>query len=192
MPQRLRTFIAVALDKFTHDRLVGLQERLAATGVPVKWVEPENLHITLLFLGEVDARETPAVCKAVKQIARQTRPFAITLAGAGAFPTPRRPRTLIVHVTEGGPELSALHGALEAPLLELGCYRREDRPFKPHLTLGRVKGKEAAEPLAAVLTQFEGWQGGQTHVDEVLVLCSELRRQGPEYAVLCRAPLRGK
>jgi len=192
MPQRLRTFVAVALDKFTHDRLVGLQERLAVAGVPVKWVEPENLHITLLFLGEVDARETPALCQAVKQVARRIRPFPITLAGTGAFPTPRRPRTLIVHVTEGGPELIALHDALEAPLLELGCYRREDRPYKPHLTLGRVKGQEAAEPLAAVLAQFEGWQGGQTHVDEVLVLCSELRHQGPEYVVLCRAQLRGK
>jgi 2'-5' RNA ligase len=192
MPQRLRTFIAVPLNKFTHDRLVGLQKRLVATDVPVRWVEPENLHITLLFLGEVDARETPALCRAVEQVGRQTRPFAVTLAGAGAFPTPRRPRTLIVHVTEGGPELVALHDALEAPLLELGCYRREDRAYKPHLTLGRVKGQSAAEPLAVAVKQFEGWQGGQSHVEEVLVLSSELRFQGPEYAVLCRARLRGK
>ncbi len=192
MPQRLRTFVAVALDKFTHDRLIGLQERLAATGVPVRWVEPENLHITLLFLGEVDARETPALCRAVEQICRRIRPFALTLAGAGAFPTPRRPRTLIVHVTEGGPELVALHDALEIPLLELGCYRREERPYKPHLTLGRVKGQSAAEPLAAAVKQFEAWQGGQSHVDGILVLSSELRQNGPEYAVLCRARLRGK
>jgi 2'-5' RNA ligase len=192
MPQRLRTFIAVALDQFTHDRLVGLQERLAAAGVVVKWVEPENLHITLLFLGEVDARETPAVCKAVEEAARKIKPFPLTLAGAGAFPTPRRPRTLIVHVTEGAGELVALHDGIETRLLELGCYRREERPYKPHLTLGRVKGQEAAEPMAAAIRQFEGWQGGQTHVDEVLVMSSELRPQGPEYTVLCRARLRGK
>ena len=191
MPHRMRTFVGVALDRFTHDRLVGLQKRLAVPDVPVKWVEPENLHITLLFLGEVDARETPAVCKAVEQAARRIKPFPMTLAGVGAFPTPRRPRTLIVHVTEGGPELIALHDAIEVPLLELGCYRREERPFKPHLTLGRVKG-EVGEPLAAALRQFEGWQGGQSHVDEVRVMSSELRPHGPEYAVLCRAPLRGK
>jgi 2'-5' RNA ligase len=191
MPQRLRTFIAVPVDRFTHDRLVGLQKRLANTGVPVKWVEPENMHITLLFLGEVDARETPAVCSAVEQACRSIRPFGLTLAGAGAFPTPRRPRTLIVHVTEGGPEMVALHDAVETPLLELGCYRREERTYKPHLTLGRVK-KEAAEPLAAAVKQFEAWQGGQSHVDEVLVMCSELRHEGPEYTVLSRAKLRGR
>jgi 2'-5' RNA ligase len=192
MPQRLRTFVAVPLDRFTHDRLVGLQERLAAAGVPVKWVEPDNLHITLLFLGEVDARETPAVCKAVEQACRRVKPFAMTLAGTGAFPTPRRPRTLIVHVTEGAAELVALHDALEGPLLESGCYRREERTYKPHLTLGRVKGREASEPLTAAVQQFAGWQGGQSHVDGVLVMSSELRPQGPEYTVLCRAPLRGK
>jgi 2'-5' RNA ligase len=191
MRNRLRTFIAVALKKFTHDRVVGLQDRLAAAGVTAKWVEPENLHLTLLFLGEVDAREVPAICQAVEQVGRQTKPFAMTLAGAGAFPTPRRPRTLVVHVTEGGPELIALHGALEPPLLELGCYRREERPFKPHLTVGRVKG-EAGESSAAAIKQFEGWQGGQSQVDAVLVLSSELRPQGPEYTVLCRVPLRGK
>src|SRR3954447_12268672 len=141
MPHRLRTFVAVGLDTLTHDRLLGLHERLAAAGVPVKWVEPDNLHITLLFLGEVDARETPAVCAAVESACRRVAPFAMTLAGTGAFPTPRRPRTLIVHVTEGAAELVTLHDAVEAPLLELGCYRREERTYKPHLTLGRVKGQ---------------------------------------------------
>ncbi len=190
MPSRLRTFIAVAVDTFTHDRLVGLQERLAETGVPVKWVEPQNLHITLLFLGEVDAREMPAVCQAVEQGCRGVAPFAMTLAGTGAFPTPRRPRTLIVHVTEGAGELIALHDALERPLMDLGCYRREERAYRPHLTLGRVKGQAAAEPLAAAVKQFERWQGGQTQVREVLVMSSELRPEGPEYTVLCRAPLK--
>jgi 2'-5' RNA ligase len=158
----------------------------------VKWVEPENLHLTLLFLGEVDARETPAVCRAAEQIGRRTKPFTLTLAGVGAFPTPRRPRTLIVHVTEGEPELIALHHDLETPLLELGCYRREDRPYKPHLTIGRVKGHAETEPLAAAIRQFEDWQGGQSRIDQVLVLSSELRHDGPEYAVLSRVPLRGR
>jgi 2'-5' RNA ligase len=192
MPQRLRTFIAVAPDPFTHDRLVGLQERLAEAGVPVKWVEPDNLHLTLLFLGEVDARETPAVCAAVANVCRAVLAFPMTLAGVGAFPTPRRPRTLIVHVTEGADELKALHASLETPLLDLGCYRREERAYTPHLTLGRVKGQAAAEPLAAAVKQFERWQGGQSQVREVLVMSSELRAAGPEYTILSRAPLKKK
>lgn len=192
MPHRLRTFIAVGLKKFSHDRLVGLQQRLADVGVPVKWVEADNLHITLLFLGEVDARETPEICRAVESACRSIRPFSFTLAGTSAFPTPRRPRTLIVGVTEGGPELIALHDAIESPLMELGCYRREDRPFKPHLTLGRIKGQVDTAPLIGAIKQFEGWQGGQNTVDEVLVMSSELKADGPEYTILSRARLRGK
>src|SRR2546423_4291644 len=117
MPQRLRTFIAVGVASFTHDRLVGLQERLAEAGAAAKWVEPANLHLTLLFLGEVDAREVPAVCSAVQDVCRAVPPFAMTLAGAGAFPTLRRPRTLVVHVTEGAEQLKAPHDALGQPLL---------------------------------------------------------------------------
>src|SRR5262245_53633592 len=189
MPQRLRTFIAVAPDPFTHDRLVGLQERLAEAGVPVKWVEPDNLHLTLLFLGEVDARETPAVCAAVADVCRGVTAFPMTLAGAGAFPTPRRPRTLIVHITNGGDELIRLHGALEPPLLDLGCYRREERAFKPHLTIGRVKGRADDAALSGAIQKFAAWQGGETRVREVLILSSSLRSEGPEYVVLSRAPL---
>jgi 2'-5' RNA ligase len=141
MSNRLRTFIAVGVDQFTRDRLVGLQKRLADGGADAKWVEPANLHATLLFLGEVDARETPDICRIVADVAQQQPTFSMTLVGAGAFPTLRRPRTLIVNITQGGDELIRLHDALEPPLLELGCYRREDRAFKPHLTIGRVKGR---------------------------------------------------
>src|SRR5437899_12071622 len=116
--KRTRTFIALDPGKAIRDRLVSLQENLGKAGADVKWVEPDNLHLTLLFLGEVDAREVPAVCAAVDEVCRAVPPFAMTLAGAGAFPTPRRPRTLIVHVTQGAEQLKALHDALERPLLE--------------------------------------------------------------------------
>src|SRR5262245_39126704 len=105
MPRRLRTFIAVGVDRFTRDRLVGLQERLAGVASGVKWTAPENLHVTLLFLGEIDEREVVAVCRTVEDGCKEFPAISMTLAGTGAFPTPRRPRTLIVHVTEGADEL---------------------------------------------------------------------------------------
>jgi 2'-5' RNA ligase len=189
---RLRTFIAVDVSPFTRDRLVGLQEQLAAAaGTGVKWVEPDNLHVTLLFLGEVDEREVIGICRAVEAVARPTPAFPMTVAGLSAFPTVRRPRTLIVPATEGAAELVALHDALEAPLLELGCYRREERGYVPHLTLGRVQRDARPDALSAAVAKFGGWQGGQTQVREVLVLSSQLRREGPEYTVLSRAKLRG-
>ena len=129
------------VDTFSRDRLVGLQQRLTADGASAKWVERENLHLTVLFLGEVNAREIPDVCRVVSAATSKFAPFPMTLAGAGAFPTPRHPRILIVHVTEGAPQLIDLHHAIEIGLLDLGSYRREDRPFKPHLTIGRVRGR---------------------------------------------------
>jgi 2'-5' RNA ligase len=186
---RLRTFIGVDIGKAIRDRAVALQEKLGRLGTDVKWVEPENLHVTLLFLGEVDNREVPAVCRVVAQETQNHAPFAMTIEGAGCFPTPRRPRVLWIGAGQGAEELCALHDGLEPPLLELGCYRREERKYKPHVTLGRVRSDRATDKLAAELTKQAGWQGGQTTVQEILVLSSELTPKGPVYSVLSRAKL---
>src|SRR5207249_6674648 len=98
MARRLRTFIAVGIDRFSRDRLAGLQQRLAESVTGVKWAAPDNWHLTLLFLGEVDERDVVAVCRAVGSVCQNVPAFSMTVAGTGAFPTPRRPRTLIVHV----------------------------------------------------------------------------------------------
>jgi 2'-5' RNA ligase len=188
---RLRTFIAVAIDKTVRDRTVALQETLARSGVAVKWVEPKNLHLTLLFLGEVEDKTVPEVCRAVADCAGQHPLFEMSIEGAGCFPNLRRPRTLWVGVGEGQQELVALHDALEVPLLSLGCYRREERSYTPHLTLGRVKGNRPSDRLGDALAKQAGWKGGSVPVKEILVLSSQLRPEGPEYTVLSRAKLKG-
>src|SRR5262249_29246163 len=123
---RTRTFIAVDLGKLIRDRIVALQEELAHAGTEVKWVEPENLHFPMLFLGEVDEGELPGVCRVVSECTQQYTPFPMSVETAGCFPTPRRPRVLWVGVGEGTQPLCALHDALEPPLMDLGCYRREE------------------------------------------------------------------
>jgi 2'-5' RNA ligase len=92
-------------------------------------------------------------------------------------------------VTEGAAELRALHADLEEGLLELGCYRREDREYTPHLTLGRLSHDDRAEDWGTILAQHADWQGGSTPVEEVLVMRSEMRKGGPEYTVLGRGRL---
>jgi 2'-5' RNA ligase len=186
---RTRTFIAIDPGKEIRARLVSLQEQLARAGTEVKWVEPENLHVTLLFLGEVDERDLPAVCKAVADVTEQTLTFPTNVERVGCFPNPRRPRTLWAGVGEGTQPLCTLHDALEAPLLELGCYRREERQFTPHITLGRVKSDRPTDKLAAALAKSAGWQGGETLVREVLVMGSELTPSGPVYTVLSRGKM---
>ncbi len=188
---RLRTFIAVDTGKSIRDRCVTLQESLARTGTDVKWVEPENLHVTLLFLGEVEDRDVPGLCRAVAEVCAGRAGFRLSVEGVGCFPNPRRPRTLWVGVGAGSAELISLHDALEPPLLVLGCYRREERQYTPHLTLGRVKGERSSGALASALAQKARWQAGETLVREVRVLSSELTPRGPVYAVLSRAKLGG-
>jgi 2'-5' RNA ligase len=187
--KRLRTFIGLDLGKTIRDKAVALQESLARAGSDVKWVEPENLHVTLLFLGEVDDRDVPAVCRAVAECCQQLQPFTMSVEHLGCFGNPRRPRTVWVGVGEGADEVVGLHDALEAVLLELGCYRREERQYTPHVTLGRVKGGAPQDALATLLAKKADWQGGAVGVREVLVMSSELTPQGPVYSVLSRARL---
>src|SRR5438874_10756067 len=188
--KRLRTFIGLDLGKTVRDKAVALQESLARAGSEVKWVEPENLHVTLLFLGEVDDRDLHAVCRAVVDRCREHEPFRMSVENVGCFPNLRRPRTIWIGVGEGAQEVVALHDALEETLLELGCYRREARQFTPHVTLGRARHEGGPlDALAALLTKKADWQAGEVSVREVLVMSSELTPQGPVYSVLSRAKL---
>jgi 2'-5' RNA ligase len=186
---RIRTFIAVDIDKTLRDRVIALQERLAATAMEVKWVEPENLHVTLLFLGEVPDRDLINVCRATTQACSRLPVFTCDLEGVGCFPNERRPSVVWVGVGTGAGEFRQLHDALEKPFLELGCYRREVRQYTPHLTLGRVKHEGANEELVKNLQKLKKWQGGQMQAKEVLVMSSQLTSKGPVYAVMSRARL---
>ena len=189
---RTRTFIGIDIGGAIRASAVALQKELAKAGAEVKWVTPESMHVTLLFLGEVDDRELHAVCKAVKAVAAGEPPFPLRVSGVGAFPTARRPKVLWGGVADGAEPLARLHAALEAEMLELGCYRTEERGYTPHLTLGRVTTAEAGFALAAELPSRAAWQGGRTAVEEVLVYSGEMDRDGPVYTVIGRAPLTGR
>lgn len=186
---RTRTFIGIDTGDAIRASAVALQKELAKAGAEVKWVTPESMHVTLLFLGEVDDRELHAVCKAVKGAAADEAPFSLRVSGVGAFPNARRPKVVWGGVTDGAESLKRLHAALEEEMLELGCYRTEERGYTPHLTLGRVTDAAAGIAVAAELPKRAGWQGGRVAVEEVLVFSSEMERDGPIYTVIGRAPL---
>jgi 2'-5' RNA ligase len=189
---RTRTFIGIDIGDGIRAAAVALQKDLGRCGAEVKWVTPESMHVTLLFLGEVDDRALHAVCKVVSESAASEPPFALRVSGVGAFPTPRRPKVLWAGITDGAQSLQRLNAALEEKMLDLGCYRKEERGYTPHLTLGRVKGDADGFALTAELPKRLAWDGGRAAVDEVLVYSSEMDRDGPVYRVIGRAPLTGK
>ncbi len=188
---RVRSFIGVEVGDEVRRKAVALQKQLAKTGAGVKWAAEGGMHVTLLFLGELDDRDIVPVCKAVGAAARAEAPFPLRVSGVGAFPNARRPKVLWGGITDGAEPLRRLYTALEAKLLDLGLYLKEERDYTPHLTLGRVKGEADGNTLAPELPKLLAWDGGRGQVNEVCVYSSEMRRDGPEYVVLGRSELTG-
>jgi RNA 2',3'-cyclic 3'-phosphodiesterase len=145
----------------------------------------------LHFMGEVDERDLHTVCKAMSNAVKREEPFRLEVAGVGGFPNVRRPKTVWGGIAAGAEELQKLHALAEPGLSAAGVYRREDRGYVPHLTLGRVKEEADGELLAAELSKHAAWMGGDVVIEEVLVMQSELRRDGPEYTLVGRATLEG-
>ncbi len=191
MTRTLRTFVAVEISSETRARARQLIARLSGTGAKVSWVKPERLHLTLKFLGDVDLRDVAPLCEAVKSATAELPPFEIEVRGAGAFPTGARPRTLWLGVGRGGEELVALHDAVDQALDGLG-YRREQRRFRPHLTIGRVRGGHDLDALGQLVTLHADFAGGVSSIDEVVVMSSDLTPDGPDYEPLAVAPLDGR
>ncbi|NQT12237.1 MAG: RNA 2',3'-cyclic phosphodiesterase [Planctomycetes bacterium] len=192
MKQKIRTFVAVKLDSAVCANAAELIEEFRSAGADARWVDPENLHVTLKFLGDVDAREVHEVCRAVEDAVGEATPFELEIRGAGAFPNAERPRTVWLGVGAGAQEMVALNRQIEPPLEKLG-YRREARRYQPHLTIGRVRrGGPGMLELAALLGEHADFEVGRTRVREVIVFSSELGRSGPTYQALARVALGGR
>lgn len=186
MAQTYRTFIAVEVSSGVAAQAARLIGRLERTSAKVRWVDPRTLHLTLKFLGEVEALLIPDLCKAVSAAVAAVEGFDMELAGVGAFPNTAKPRTIWLGARQGQEEMIALHDAIDAALADLG-FRSEARRFKPHLTLGRVR--QGHVELSALIAEHEDFSAGKLTVDEVVVMSSELTRDGPEYTPLGHAEL---
>jgi RNA 2',3'-cyclic 3'-phosphodiesterase len=188
----LRTFIAAEISSEVRSSAMRLINRLRDSQAKVKWIEAENLHFTLKFLGDVAAERINDVCRAVEEAASPFTPFELVAKGCGAFPSPSRPRTVWLGVEEGTEPMELLAQAIERLLEPLG-FAREHRRFTPHLTLGRVREGSAAglKQLSELLGKYAEFDAGSMVVDEVTVFSSTLRRGGPKYEPLARIALRG-
>jgi len=154
--------------------------RRAAAAHGVGWVRPENLHLTLKFLGPVDEPRLVDVRAALAGAAALAAPFELAVAGLGAFPTPARPRVVWAGVDRGGAALAALAGAVEDALAPLGVPR-EARAFSAHVTLGRVRQPRGDPALAAALAAAAGRGFGVLRVARLSLMRSDLSPNGARY-----------
>lgn len=187
----LRTFIAVETSSEVHTKAQQLIKELARIPAKVKWVEPHNLHLTLKFLGEIDLLDMPRICEAMTRATADLPPFDLESFGAGAFPNLHSPRTIWIGARFGSEEMVELHDRLDAELAPLG-FRSEQRRFRPHLTIGRVRNSpDGIDELGDLLAKHRDFAGGATDVAEIVLFSSELGRDGPTYEALHHASLEG-
>lgn len=176
---KIRTFVAIHLSDEARQVLGQINQELARQ-VPrgVRWVAPELMHLTLRFLGDTAVARLPAISQALDAVGAAHAPFQLRLDGLGCFPNRRRPRVIWAGLQGDLDDASALKEAIDAVLVDLG-WDPEDRPFSPHLTLGRVKDSRELGGLrwdTAV-------QPATVPVTAVHLIESQLTPQGSIYTV---------
>ena len=183
----MRCFVALELPPEVQEAAGGVLRDLQGSGADVKWVRPGNLHVTLKFLGEIKEGMVPALGQALGRACAGRPALELTLAGVGAFPDPRRPQVVWLGLTGDTAALAELAGALEQELAGLG-FAPEARPFKAHVTLGRMRrGKRGSRPgppsgpLTRDLLGLAGWQGPAFRAGRVVLMKSTLTPQGSVY-----------
>ena len=178
----MRTFIAVELDEDIKRALQRLLGTLQKSGADVRWVNSQGMHLTLKFLGEVDADGITSVKEILKTVSSRHSRFSLVIKGTGTFPGGKNPRVLWVGI-EADPELPALQEDLETELQRAG-FPREDRAFHAHLTLGRVRSSQRIREAVAELEKRQEINFGAMTALKVTLFQSILKPQGAEYKVV--------
>jgi 2'-5' RNA ligase len=186
----VRTFIAVELPQHVKAALEEVQKELKETGADVRWVRPESIHLTLKFLGEIDEESVVRIRKVMEGVASAHRPFEVEVKGMGCFPNLKQPRVIWVGVLDRQKALASLQEGVEEAVGLLG-FEREERPFRPHLTLGRVRTAKGRQALLERMGSMLGQEFGTFEVHSVILFKSDLHPSGARYTPLWEMALGG-
>lgn len=188
----MRTFIAIELPKEIKDFLSRIQERLRASGADVKWVQPENIHLTLKFLGEIDGEKLEKIIRILEDACGQKTSFPMRMAGVGAFPKIKIPRIIWVGVDKGGSEAEEIAGVLEEEITKLGIPA-EEKKFSAHITVGRSRsGLNRQKLIQEIENLKDNFERGtcEFRVLKISLFKSTLTPKGPIYEVLKESNLK--
>lgn len=193
----IRAFIAIELPREIRQQLDAIERQIQAQAgeashKAVRWVPASNMHLTLKFLGEVSTSNVESLARMLQKEASQHSAFDLSIGGIGAFPNIHRPRVIWVG-SEAPAELYTLQKAIDAETRQLG-YPAEERPFSPHLTLGRVSQNahpDEVTQVARVLGEIKIGTLGKVRVDRVHLFRSDLQPSGAVYTSLYNFQLSG-
>ena len=183
MGATLRVFVAFKLPDEIIGHARALQAALKDLGLKLRWVKPQNLHLTLKFLGDIPAAETEAVGAGVKAAAGDKAALDLTVQGMGVFPGIKRPRVLWIGFGGEVDRLKQLQSSIEDQLEAVG-YRREKKGFKAHLTLARIKGGVAPDRLLRAIEAVGNFSPRPFTARNLILYKSDLRPAGAIYTPL--------
>lgn len=182
----MRTFIAIDFPEPVKDVLAQAAAHLKYSGADVKWIEKENIHLTLKFLGEVDEKKLEAVRSALDAIAIRTKTFEASIKNIGAFPKIEFPRVIWAGIDKGAEESGTLAGKIDQALSRLG-FQKESRPFAAHLTIGRVRSSKNIDKLKNQMEAYSLPELPPAPIRSVILYKSTLTPNGSTYTILHEA-----
>jgi len=188
MPGMLRAFVAVEMPGPVRKALEEVQSGLKQLKIRARWVRPENIHLTLKFLGNIPAGHVPSIGDVLRVVAQAHGRFSLAAAGVGVFPDSRRPKVIWVGLTGRPDALTPLQQDLDGRLAALG-FPRAEKPFRGHLTIGRFNAEALPGPVADAVKRYAAATFGTAVVEEIVLLQSDLRPEGPLYTPLARERL---
>ena len=177
---KFRGFIAIDIESFP--KLVQFENEIRNSGANVKLVEPENIHITLKFLGETDEKHTDRIEEIIKDAVKDSDSFEIKLKGAGVFPNQNYIKVMWIGM-ENGEQIGEIANKIDEKISELG-FEREKRRFSAHLTIARVKSAKYKEKLLELIEKYRDIEFGSLKIDIIKLKKSELTPKGPIYTTL--------
>jgi RNA 2',3'-cyclic 3'-phosphodiesterase len=180
MSNTMRTFIAVELPEKIIYTIGKVQEKIKSHGLKIRWVRPENVHLTLKFLGDIKAADTEKVARAVSESVTGYAPISLAIKGIGVFPGIKGPRVLWLGISKRLDLLTALQKTLDEKLGKMD-FPKERRPFRGHLTIGRIKAKIDSKTLNDVLKEFIGFESEPFLASRIILYKSDLKPQGAVY-----------
>ncbi|HVN79205.1 MAG TPA: RNA 2',3'-cyclic phosphodiesterase [Terriglobia bacterium] len=186
---QVRSFICIEIPPSIQSRIEELQRRLRPSGADVSWVKASNIHLTLKFLGDVSQSQLAAVRSGLLIACKGQAPVDLKIGGTGAFPSLRNPRVLWVGVAGISETLTTLHKAIEE-MLEKEGFPRENKPFSPHLTFGRIRSPHKVDSLADALAREE-FVAESIQTERVILMRSQLSPGGSVYTPIAVVPLTG-
>lgn len=178
----MRCFIALELSDEVRHSIAGAIETVKGLSRNVRWIPPDHIHLTLKFLGEVGGDMAVKIQEQLSLLCSRHGPFVLTARGTGGFPNLGHPNVLWAGIDKSEP-LTLLHLDVEQSMAGLG-FETEDKPFSPHLTVGRVKSREGLEDVIAEWLKFKDVVFGTITVGETLLMKSTLKPAGAEYSKL--------